>query len=69
MSRSSENDRLVDIALDLRHETDKAFLVSSGGSEQVWLPKSLTENADNVKVNGSGVFVAPYWLLHDKGLI
>lgn len=67
--RSGENDRLVDIALDLRHETDKAFLVSSGGSEQVWLPKSQVDNSDNVKVNGSGVFVMPEWLAKDKGLI
>ena len=53
---------LIDIAADLRHETDKAFLIHDGIRE-AWLPKSLTER------NPDGTFTLPEWLALDKKLI
>ena len=60
--RTSGQSDLTDIAAELRHETDKAWLIFDGDKE-VWLPKSQVEN------NGDGTFTMPEWLAHDKGLI
>jgi hypothetical protein len=54
--------RLVDIMADLKHETDKAFLVNDG-DQDVWLPKQYVEN------NQDGTFTMPEWLAIDKGLV
>lgn len=53
---------IVDIAGELRHETDKALLIFDG-DKTVWLPKS------QVEVNDDGTFAMPEWLAKDKGLI
>jgi hypothetical protein len=53
---------LVDIAAELRHETEKAFLVFDG-AKTVWLPKSQVEQNDD------GTFTMPEWLAHEKELI
>lgn len=58
---SGESD-LVEIAAELRHETERALLIYDG-SEQIWLPKSLVED------NMDGTFTMPEWLAKDKGLI
>lgn len=55
-------ERLFDLTADLKHETDKAFLVTDGDKD-VWLPKSLVEN------NGDGTFTMPEWLAIDKELV
>lgn len=62
MPRTSGESDLVDIAGELRHETDKAFLIFDGDKE-VWLPKSQVENNDD------GTFAMPEWLAKDNGLI
>lgn len=54
---------LVDIAGELRHETEKAFLVFDGRKE-VWLPKSQVEHDPE-----DGTFAMPEWLAKAKGLI
>ena len=53
---------LVDIAAELRHETEKAFLIFDG-AKTVWLPKSQVEQ------NGDGTFTMPEWLAIEKELI
>ncbi len=67
--------KLIDIAAELRHETDKAYLVYDGRSETkkgdttpsellIWLPKSQVEyNEDD------GMFAMPEWLALEKGFI
>lgn len=54
--------RLIDLALELRHETKFAFLVHDGDRE-VWLPKS------QVEYHNDNIFTLPEWLAKDKGLI
>lgn len=53
---------LVDIAAEIKRETDKAWLVSDGERE-VWLPKSQAE------FDGTATFTMPEWLALEKGLI
>lgn len=60
MSRADE--KLTDIALQVRRETSKAWLVTDGDVE-VWLPKSQCE------LNGDGTFTMPEWLAIEKELI
>lgn len=60
---------LVDIDLELHHETEKAFLVWDGKKDKdgkpikIWLPKSSVEN------NLDGTLAMPEWLALEKGLI
>ncbi len=54
--------KLIDVAAELRHETDKAFLLSDG-DKQVWVAKALVED------NGDGTFTMPEWLAIEKELI
>ncbi len=53
---------LVDIAAEVRRETDKAWLIFDGDRE-VWIPKSQAER------NPDGTFTMPEWLGKEKGLI
>jgi len=57
------NSDVVDIAGELRHETERAFLFYDG-KETVWLPKSLCEWDQY-----SGTITLPEWLAMEKGLI
>lgn len=54
--------KLTDIAAELRHETERAYLIFDGAQE-VWLPKSQAER------NSDGTFTLPEWLAKEKGLI
>jgi hypothetical protein len=64
MVHNREGKELVDIEGELRHETEKAYLLDHGADEPVWLPKSMCEwDMD------SGTMTMPQWLAKDKGLI
>lgn len=58
-----KNHNLIDIAADLKVETERAYLLDAGIDEPAWVPKSQVEN------NGDGTFTMPEWLAEDKGLI
>ena len=53
---------LVDIAAEMKRETDKAFQIFDGAKTE-WVPKSQVEKNDD------GTFTMPEWLALDKGLI
>jgi hypothetical protein len=66
--------KLIDVAAELRHETDSAYLLYDGRSEikkgdtvkselRVWVPKSQVED------NGDGTYAIPEWLALEKGFI
>lgn len=63
---------LVDVTAELRHETDKAYLIYDGREEnfegekrelRTWIPKS------KVGYDGDKTFTMPYWLALEKGFI
>jgi RNase P/RNase MRP subunit p29 len=54
--------KLVDIAGEVRIETDKAMKIYDG-TKTCWVPKRLIE------VNGDGTLTMPEWLAKEKGLI
>ncbi len=56
---------LIDIAVHLKHQTDKAYLVETGEGD-MWLAKSLVEYYAENKVE---IITMPYWLAKEKGLI
>jgi hypothetical protein len=62
MKRAEGND-LVDVAGEIRGETEKAFRFYDG-SRFVWLPKSQVEWDKD-----SGTMAMPEWLAKDKELI
>lgn len=71
---SQQSNKLIDISAELRHETDKAYLLYDGRSEtkkgdttpselRIWVPKTMVED------NGDGTFTMPEWLALEKGFI
>jgi hypothetical protein len=58
----SKNHDLIEIAAQMRRETDKALLLFDGVRE-AWVPKALVED------NKDGTFTMPEWLAKDKELI
>lgn len=56
------HEKLVDIAAEIKGETEKAFKVFDG-KVTVWIPKSLVEKNDD------GTFTMPEWLAQDKEFI
>lgn len=65
---SGHRSDLVDLAVVLKRETDKAWCVDAGGSADVWLPKSQCE----LERGGAGradTLTLPEWLAKEKGLI
>lgn len=57
---------VLDIAVIVKHETAKAYLVGVGTEKDVWLAKSLVEYYED---GSGGIITLPYWLAHEKGLI
>ena len=56
------SERLVEIAAEIRAETDKAYRLYDGALTE-WVPKS------QVQQNDDGTFTMPEWLAQDKGFI
>ena len=54
---------LVDIAGEIRHETEKAYLFYDGIKE-IWIPKSQCQWDPDAKE-----MTMPEWIAKDKGLI
>jgi len=61
MKRRSTENELIDIAAELRHETQAAYLLADGAREAL-VPKSQVED------NGDWTYTMPSWLAKDKGL-
>lgn len=61
---------IVDISVQLHHETEKAVLVSDNGNKDkaIWIPKSLIEISQADK-NGIVEISLPEWMAKSKGLI
>jgi hypothetical protein len=61
------SDEVIDVCVEVNHETDSAYLVTDGFMED-WIPKSQiideTEHED-----GCITFVIPEWLALEKGFI
>jgi len=53
---------LIDIAAEIRGETDKSWRLYDGGKTE-WVPKSQVEKNDD------GTFTIPLWLAKEKGFI
>jgi hypothetical protein len=53
---------LVDIAGELKGESEKAFRIFDGAKTE-WVPKSQVERNDD------GTFTMPEWLAQEKGFI
>ena len=58
----SRDHKIIDLALEYRHETGLAYLVHDGHKD-VWIPKSLCE------YDGKNIFTMPEWLAKREGLI
>lgn len=57
---------LIDLAVEIRHETARAYLVHDGHRD-VWLPKSMCEV--HHEPGKPAIVTLPTWLAKDKELI
>lgn len=65
MSRRAPGNDLIDLAGEIRHETERAFLFWDGTDKKpVWLPKSLCKWDEQ-----SREMTMPEWIAIEKGLI
>jgi hypothetical protein len=62
------SDKIVDITVEIRAETDKAVQVYDG-KVTVWLPRSQIEIDHDCAVGGSVNVVMPEWLAEERWLI
>lgn len=64
MSKSN----LIDVAVQLHHETEKAWLVSDNGEREsaIWIPKSQAEIEPKGKAY---ILTLPEWLAIEKALV
>ena len=61
---------LVDLTLEIKHETDRAILVHDGDPDKaVWLPKSAIEIERDRKNPRFAVVTMPETLAIKKGLV
>ena len=59
---------IIDLTGIVRHQTDRAVLIDTGGKATAWLPLALVDIAPNG--DGRTVTVTlPEWLALEKGLI
>jgi hypothetical protein len=62
MANTKKEPELFDLAAELRHETEKAYLLHDG-TKQAWVPKSQVED------NGDGTYTMPLWLATERGFV
>lgn len=69
MATEARKSDLIDVTMQLHHETPKAVLVSDDGDKEraVWLPLSQCEIER--KSNGIVIVTMPEWLATEKGLV
>lgn len=60
--RSSGRSDIVDIACEIRSETERAIQIYDG-ERTVWLPRS------QIEIGHDGTIAMPEWLAMEKGLI
>ena len=58
---------LIDIAVDLKHETDKAWLVDPGTGLPIWVARSVAELEPSKA--GGFILTMPEWMAEQKGLV
>lgn len=63
MTDNAHKSDLVDIAGEIQHQTERAYLFFDG-VQKVWLPKSQCEWDENERT-----MAMPQWLAYEKGLI
>jgi hypothetical protein len=62
----SRDHKIIDLSVELRHETAMAWLVHDGHRD-VWIPKSLVEMSSETR--GACIVTLPEWLAKREGLI
>ncbi len=67
---------LVEVSLFIRHETERAWLVTDGTKDaesrenKVWLPKSQCQlDEDPQDSSNPATFSVPVWLAEEKGFV
>ena len=64
------SDDYIEIDAEVKHQTDDAFLLDLGGDSDVWVPKSVCDNLNNLDEDtGSGIIEIKEWWLAKEDLL
>lgn len=58
-----KNHDIIEVAVEIKHQTEKAILVTNLRGLNTWLPKS------QIEINSENEISLPEWLAVDKELI
>ena len=63
-----ERSMVIDVAVIVKRETEKAWLVDHGGKEPSWVPKSQAEIEPNPD-GKTATLTCEQWLAEEKGMV
>lgn len=63
------NDKTVELEVQIKKVTDKAYLIDHGGEEEVWMPKSQVKELERVGRGPLHKMTVTEWIANEKGLI
>jgi hypothetical protein len=63
------NDKTVELEVQIKRVTDKAYLIDHGGEEEVWMPKSQVKDLERVGRGPLHKMTVTEWIANEKGLI
>ncbi len=58
---------IIEVAVHVKHKTDKAYLVTDGVTE-CWIPRAMIDDECEEKGEVTSIFI-PEWLATEKGLV
>lgn len=62
--------KLVEIACDIKHVTNRGGVLISDGTKEVWIPlTAIQDSTDDIKDSVSTTIFITEWLAEEKGLI
>jgi hypothetical protein len=65
-----KGDEIVDVQVELLHETDKAYLVTIDGKTKVWVAKSVCELEHDADPKlHLWTLTLPAWMAEERGLV
>lgn len=60
----------IELAVHIKHKTEKALLVDGGDGNEVWIPLSqISDYTDELEIGEHITIFIPEFIAQDKGLI
>lgn len=64
-----EESKMSDEVVEIKRETEKAYLIDHGGNEEVWAAKSQVSGIEKAATGPTYTLTVPEWLAMKEGFI